>query len=547
MNRFLILWAIVWGIFATAQNTKSQEGRVGINIDKPRATLDIVGAPITTANKTQARGVILPHISDAQKDKFTDLPVGLTIWNTTKKCVDYWNGTTWICFGDQPTPITYTGQRTATVSKAFTKECPAGYTGSSVTYTATKTATATSTTSQAEANTKAEAEARRLAEADVNANGQNYANANGTCTQNTYTATKSYGVPTDFTKTCPAGQTGSVVRYSTPATATRTSTVSQAEADRLATEAARAEFLRLGQENADRVGTCTQIYTATISYGPPTYFDKICPAGQTGSGIRYATPATATRTSTVSQAEADRLAFEAARAEFLRLGQAEANRVGTCTPNSYSATATATASGNFHKNNCPNSNETSVTVTYTATKTATEYSTISYEHARQLAQAKAQSLAENDVAANGQNYANNTGQCGRMYLTWCGMPDASGWYPHREVLWERVYVSPHLPGTNQDAYPSSGNPFYMGVTPGQLTYGHHPSAVAFHDFLQEGNSSRFNPYDPHNHVMCTTMTINSLEDIQRVSKNVDRTPWNHNRLYPLKRVSELDTSIDWTK
>lgn len=94
----------------------AQTGRVGINNQKPRATLDIVGKPITNADKNVARGVILPHISETQKQQFADLTEGLMIWNTTKKCIDYWNGTQWQCYGETttstttpPTTTTYTG------------------------------------------------------------------------------------------------------------------------------------------------------------------------------------------------------------------------------------------------------------------------------------------------------------------------------------------------------------------------------------------------------------------------------------------------------
>lgn len=87
----------VMGLFSIT--TFAQTGRVGINTEKPRATLDIVSKPITDADKNISRGVILPYVSDVEKADFTDKTEGLVIWNTTKKCIDFWNGTTWQCYG----------------------------------------------------------------------------------------------------------------------------------------------------------------------------------------------------------------------------------------------------------------------------------------------------------------------------------------------------------------------------------------------------------------------------------------------------------------
>ncbi len=70
-------------------------------------------------------------------------------------------------------PLTYYN---AQASQSFTRNnCPAGYTGSSVTYTV-PASTYNSTISQADAD--------QQAQNDISANGQAYANANGTCTQN---------------------------------------------------------------------------------------------------------------------------------------------------------------------------------------------------------------------------------------------------------------------------------------------------------------------------------------------------------------------------
>lgn len=73
----------------------------------------------------------------------------------------------------------------AVQSQSFQKSCPAGYTGSFVTYTV-QPGTYSSTTSQLAAN--------QLALNDITSNGQNYANANGTCTQSqTCSITPAFG------------------------------------------------------------------------------------------------------------------------------------------------------------------------------------------------------------------------------------------------------------------------------------------------------------------------------------------------------------------
>lgn len=245
------------GLFYTT--TFAQTGKVGINTEKPRATLDIVGKPITNADKNISRGVILPHISDAQKAEFTDKTEGLMIWNTTKKCIDFWNGATWQCYGG--------------------------------------TAASTSPAST------------------------------------TYSSIKTYGVATDFTRNnCSSGQRGSVVRYSTTASATRTSTVSQAEADRLATEAAQAEFNRLGQIYANANGTCSATsFSATKTYtGSVAFTRNNCPVNTTAGSVVYNATASGSATSTISQADADNKALAVAQAKYSTDGQNYANTHASC-------------------------------------------------------------------------------------------------------------------------------------------------------------------------------------------------------------------------
>lgn len=268
-NTLILLGCMSIGL-AHAQQT----GRVGINAEKPRATLDIVGKPITNADKQLSRGVILPHISDAQKAEFTDKTEGLMIWNTTKKCIDVWNGTTWQCYGGTtntapPATTTYTGtaiwgDSAGETISATRNNCPAGQRGSTITYPANTsqhiTYTATSTVSQADANQKAldlmnstakQQERQTLA--------QNYANANGTCTPINYTSTQTYTGSASFTRNnCPANTTAGSVVYNATASGTASSTVSQAEADRLALANAQAKYNTDGQNYANANASCSE-------------------------------------------------------------------------------------------------------------------------------------------------------------------------------------------------------------------------------------------------------------------------------------------------
>lgn len=344
-NTLILLGCMSIGL-AHAQQT----GRVGINAEKPRATLDIVGKPITNADKQLSRGVILPHISDAQKAEFTDKTEGLMIWNTTKKCIDFWNGTTWQCYGGTtnttpPATTTYTGtaiwgDSAGETISATRNNCPAGQRGSTITYPANTsqhiTYTATSTVSQADANQKAldlmnstakQQERQTLA--------QNYANANGTCSTTTYSATKTYTGSASFTRNnCGSNFIAGSVTYRATASGTATSTVSQADADSKALAAAQARYNTDGQAYANTNATCTpRTYTSTRTYtGSATFTRNNCPANTTAGSVVYNATASGTASSTVSQADADSKALANAQATYNTDGQNYANANASCTP-----------------------------------------------------------------------------------------------------------------------------------------------------------------------------------------------------------------------
>jgi YD repeat-containing protein len=250
----------------------------------------------------------------------------------------------------------------------FTRNnCAAGGTPSTVTYTVAA-GTYSSSTSQAAAD--------QLAQNNVNANGQTYANNNGTCTF--YNVQKSGS----FTRNnCAAGATPGTVTY-TVAAGIYSSTASQAAADQLAQNDVNSN----GQTYANNNGICTFYNVQKNGY----FTKNNCPAGASPNTVNYVVAA-GTYNSIVSQAAADQLAQNDVNAN----GQTYANNNGTCT--FYSVLK----SGNFIKNNCP-AGTTGSTVTYTVP--AGQYgSTIS--------QAAADQLAQNDVNANGQNYANANGSC----------------------------------------------------------------------------------------------------------------------------------------
>jgi len=174
-------------------------------------------------------------------------------WNTGGNEIDWTRtntGITELGFtpGSAPTPevtpTVYTATRTAQFSK---NNCGSGYTTSPVTFT------------KQYASIISQVIVDNIAASDPNfdAQGQAYANTVGACTSisvTTYTATRSG----DFIRNnCGANYVGSTVTYAKQ----YTSTVSQAEADSLATNDT--NFDTEGQNNANIAGSCT--------YVPPVY------------------------------------------------------------------------------------------------------------------------------------------------------------------------------------------------------------------------------------------------------------------------------------
>ncbi|MDL2141626.1 DUF5977 domain-containing protein [Flavobacterium tructae] len=254
-------------------------------------------------------------------------------------------------------------------SGSFTKDnCAPGGVGSSVFFSQIAGAE-TSTDSQAHADSKG----LTL----FNANGRTNANTNGYCT---FANTEKSG---SFTKNnCPPGGEGSTEIYIVPA-GRHFSRESQAAADDLAQQ----DVNNNGLANANAKGYCT-FYSAAIT---KSYAKENCPAGSVGSSSDYSLPA-GRITSRESQFDADYRANQ--RCDIF--GQAHANNNGTC------RFYNTVKSGIFKKNNCP-AGLSGAPVTYTVAAGI---------HWSESSQAEADMKAQEDVAANGQDYANANGECG---------------------------------------------------------------------------------------------------------------------------------------
>lgn len=128
--------------------------------------------------------------------------------------------------------------------------------------------------------------------------------------------------------------------------------------------------------------------------GSMLYTKNDCDSGYIGTGVVCSMPA-GLYSSTISQAHADSLA--AALYNTGGCGQAYANTHGSCVRIYFNVAK----SGSFARTGC-DSGYTASTVTYTVL--ANTYSSL-------ISQAHADSLAQTDVDANGQNYANSHSTC----------------------------------------------------------------------------------------------------------------------------------------
>ena len=151
-----------------------------------------------------------------------------------------------------------------------------------------------------------------------------------------------------------------------------------------------------------------------------TFTRNNCGTGYVAGTVTYTVPAN-TYSSTVSQSDADALA----QADVNNNGQSYANANGTCSLIYYNVQK----SGNFTRNNC-GSGYTGSTVAYTV-NAGTYNSTTS--------QAYVDGLAQANVDANGQTYANTNGTCTQSTTIYARIEYTDMYYDINEI-WATVLI-----------------------------------------------------------------------------------------------------------
>ena len=295
-------------------------------------------------------------------------------------------------------------------SQSFTRNnCTECYLGSAVTYTIAA-GTYSSTISQADADTKAQN--------DINTNGQNYANANGTCTKpvvyaklvlTNYTSDGAneyadvvFQFYSDINLTVPYAVTNMTVNYNETTSYCGSNPTTTTTAQTIVCNGTETRFNKMIHWDVQDgihcwsktfdllAGNCYFYRVYANAARSQTFTRNNCPAGYTGTPVTYSIPYGKYR-SVVSQADAD----AQAQNEINANGQNYANANGSC------VFYNAARSQSFTRNNCP-APQYGGAVTYTV-PAGTYSSTIS--------QADADAQAQNDINANGQNYANTYGSC----------------------------------------------------------------------------------------------------------------------------------------
>lgn len=186
---------------------------------------------------------------------------------------------------------------------------------------------------------------------------------------------------------CPAGARSVAITYTVPAS-TYVTDVSQADVDNQAQNDVNAN----GQTYANNHSQCLWYNVATSA----PFTKNNCATGGTGSTVTYPVSAD-TYSSAISQADAD----AKAQNDINTNGQTYANNNGSCT------WVNAAQSGTYTRNNCQSG----------ATPTSVVYTVGAGTYSSTVSQADADQKAVNDVNANGQNYANNNGQCINIFVT----------------------------------------------------------------------------------------------------------------------------------
>ncbi len=88
MNRKLSYLLIAFGLVLALVIPAAAQLGIGTNNPDPSAALDIVST---------TQGVLHPRLTTAQRNAISSPAEGLTIYNTTDKCIQFWDGTAWKC------------------------------------------------------------------------------------------------------------------------------------------------------------------------------------------------------------------------------------------------------------------------------------------------------------------------------------------------------------------------------------------------------------------------------------------------------------------
>lgn len=91
-------------------------GQVGIGTKKPKSEAIL---HLESTNK----GVLFPMMNTAQRDAInpTSIHEGLVLYNTQSECLEFWNGTHWICVGNMGVKISDPQSSISNVSKLGTR------------------------------------------------------------------------------------------------------------------------------------------------------------------------------------------------------------------------------------------------------------------------------------------------------------------------------------------------------------------------------------------------------------------------------------------
>lgn len=95
-NKLLIAWLLgsITPVF----------GQVGIGTAVPNSS-SMVDVDVTAMAATAKKGLLPPRLDNTQRNAIVAPAEGLTIYNTTTQCLEFYNGTNWICHLTYPKTV----------------------------------------------------------------------------------------------------------------------------------------------------------------------------------------------------------------------------------------------------------------------------------------------------------------------------------------------------------------------------------------------------------------------------------------------------------